>query len=144
VKQTLTLLVTTGLLSLPCALATDVVETSNLTGFDLPAGAVELTEDDFPSEMVDLLDTTAEGLKGKCEYHELLYWDGDPKKVTAQMNADIPDPFTLSDLDVGKMDDGSDYQQFVLKSPKQWFAGVWFQDLKAKNVILAWCQVVKK
>ena len=28
-----------------------------------------------------MLDTQALELKGKCKYHELLYWDGDPKKL---------------------------------------------------------------
>ncbi|UQN09835.1 hypothetical protein [Deinococcus sp. QL22] len=126
----------------PLALATDFVSTSTLTGFQLPKGALELTDEDFSEEMVDLLDTTAADLKGKCQYHELLYWDGKPDVIAATLNRAIPKEFKYKLLDVGETDDGGTYEQFVLTTPKMWIAGTWFQS--EADVTLAWCTVVKK
>ncbi|WP_407569893.1 hypothetical protein [Deinococcus altitudinis] len=128
----------------PATLASDFVSESNLTGFQLPNGALELTDDDFSSAMVENLDDVATFLGGHCKYHELLYWEGNPATIAKNLNAKIPNTFTYKSLGVGDFNDGSDYdayEQFVLKSPKVWYSGVWFQgDDKAT---LAWCSVYK-
>ena len=51
---------------MPSALATDFVTKSNLTGIQLPNGALELTDDDFSDEMVDLLEDVAASLNASC------------------------------------------------------------------------------
>lgn len=129
-------------LLVPTALASDFVTKSNMTGFQLPKGALELTDEDFSDEMVGLLDEVADNLNGKCKYHELLYWEGNPAAIAKDLNAKIPKTFKFESLDDGETEDGSGYEQFVLKDPKTWYAGLWIQG--EKDVILAWCSVVKK
>ncbi|WP_189074383.1 hypothetical protein [Deinococcus sedimenti] len=129
-------------LLVPTAFASDFVTKSNLTGFQLPKGALELTDEDFSDEMVGLLEEVADSLNGQCKYHELLYWEGSPAAIAKDLNAKIPKTFKFTSLDDGETEDGGGYEQFVLKDPKVWYAGVWFQG--EKDVILAWCNVVKK
>ncbi|UQN05210.1 hypothetical protein [Deinococcus sp. QL22] len=141
-RNKLGFLVACSLLLLPSALATDFVTKSNLTGFQLPKGALELTDDDFSEEMVEVLDATAAELNGQCQYHELLFWEGKPTAIAKDLNAKIPKDFKYKSLDVGETSDGGAYEQFVLTTPKMWVAGTWFQG--EADVILAWCTVVKK
>ena len=141
-SKKLGLLIALSILLTPSALATDFVTESNLTGFQLPKGALELTDDDFSEEMVEILDTTAAELNGKCKYHELLYWEGNPEAIAKALNAKIPKEFKYKNLDVGEMSDGGAYEQFVLTTPKMWVAGTWFQG--EADVVLAWCTVVQK
>ncbi|WP_407571599.1 hypothetical protein [Deinococcus altitudinis] len=125
----------------PTALASDFVAESNLTGFQLPNGALELTDDDFSPEMVEVLDEVAASLNGHCKYHELLYWEGNPTTIAKNLNAKIPKSFGYKSLGVGETGDGGAYEQFVLTTPKMWYGGVWFQG--DKDAILAWCSVFK-
>ncbi|GGL77571.1 hypothetical protein GCM10010840_14410 [Deinococcus aerolatus] len=137
----LTLLIAAALLLGPSALATDFVTKSNLTGIELPKGALELTDDDFSDEMVDLLEDVAATINGKCQYHELLYWEGDPVALGKALGANIPSTLKYKSLDMGEIDGGT-YEQFSLTSAKVWYAGVWIDS--ADDVILAWCNVVRK
>lgn len=130
-----------GALCLSSALASDFVSESNLTGVQLPKGALELTDDDFSEDMVELLEGVAGTVKGKCEYHELLYWEGDSAAIVKSLNAQISKGFTFKDLGSTKMDDGSIFQQFVMSTSKVQYAGVWFPG--KKDVMLAWCSVKK-
>ncbi|MFB9991570.1 hypothetical protein ACFFLM_06265 [Deinococcus oregonensis] len=136
------LLIALSILLAPSALATDFVTKSDLTGFQLPKGALELTDDDFSSEMVEVLDATAEELNGQCKYHELLYWEGNPDTIVTALNKAIPKEFKFKNLEEGELADGSFYQQFLLTTPKLWVAGTWFPG--EADAILAWCTVVKK
>jgi len=140
-KKFILLVVAGALAVIPSALATDYVTKSELTGFQLPKGALELTEDDFPEEMVTLLEDTAKGMKGKCQYHELLFWEGNPVAITNALNAKIPKTFKYKNIDADELEDGA-YETFSLTSSKVWYAGVWIQG--AKDITLAWCNVVKK
>ncbi|WP_146202694.1 hypothetical protein [Deinococcus irradiatisoli] len=125
------------------ALATDYVTESNLTGFQLPKGALELTDDDFPDEMVSLLEDVAQGMNGKCQYHELLVWDGGNVDSLAEaLVARIPSTFTFKELEAGAIDKNSNYEEFSLTSSKVWYAAVWMDS--PENVLLGWCSVVKK
>ncbi|UQN05411.1 hypothetical protein [Deinococcus sp. QL22] len=141
-RNKLSLLIAAALLMGSSALATDFVTESNLTGFQLPKGALELTDDDFAPEMVELLDSTAAELGGVCKFHELLFWEGKPAAITAALNAKIPKDFKFKEMELGELEDGSSYQQFVMTTPKVWYAGVWFPG--EADAILAWCSVVKK
>ncbi len=125
----------------PAALASAFVVESNLTGVQLPKGALELTDDDFSDDMVTLLEDTAAAMKGKCQYHELLYWEGNPVAIAKALNSKIPASFRYKLVDADELDDGS-YETFTLTSSKVSYAGVWIQG--AKDVMLAWCNVVKK
>ncbi|GGM21850.1 hypothetical protein [Deinococcus aerophilus] len=140
-RKNIAVLVAAALLLAPSAHATDFVAKSNLTGFQLPAGALELTDDDFSDEMVELLEDVAAGMNGKCQYHELLYWKGNPIALGKALSAKIPTSFKYKSLDIGETDDGT-YEQFALTSSKVWYAGVWIDS--PKDVILAWCSVVRK
>lgn len=135
------LLIAASLLLVPAALATDFVTESNLTGITLPQGALELTDDDFSDEMVELLEDVAATLNGKCQYHELLYWEGDPVALGKALGAKIPNTLKYKTLDLGEVDGGT-YEQFSLTSAKVQYAGVWIDS--ADDVILAWCDVVRK
>ena len=141
VMKKLALLIAASLLLTPSALATDFVTKSNLTGIALPKGALELTDDDFSDEMVDLLEDVAATLNGKCQYHELLYWEGNPTALAKSLGANIPSTLKYTSLDVGDVDNGT-YEQFSLTNTKVWYAGVWIDS--PDDVILAWCSVVKK
>lgn len=141
-SKKLGLLIALSLFLTPSALASDFVTESNLTGFQLPKGALELTDDDFSEEMVDILDTTAAELNGQCKYHELLYWEGNPETIVAALNKAIPKEFNFKNLEIEEMADGSIYQQFLLSTPKMWVAGTWFPG--EADAVLAWCTVVKK
>ena len=125
------------------AVASGAVTESNLTGFKLPAGAVELTDDDFPDDLVGYLEDTASSLNGKCEYHELLSWDtSDEPALADALGAGLPSSFTMKDLETGHIDKDNDYQTFSLKSDKIWYAAVFMYS--SKDAQLAWCNVVKK
>ncbi len=126
---------------MPSALATDFVTESNLTGILLPKGALELTDDDFSDEMVDLLEDVATTLNGKCQYHELLYWEGNPTALAKALGAKIPAELKYKSLDLGEVDNGT-YERFSLTNAKVWYAGVWIDS--PDDVILAWCNVVRK
>lgn len=141
-RKKLGFLIAASLFVIPSVLATDFVTKSNLTGFQLPKGALELTDDDFSEEMVEVLDETAASLNGKCQYHELLFWEGKPAAIAKDLSAKIPKDFKYKSLEVGETSDGGAYEQFVLTTPKMWVAGTWFQG--EADVILAWCTVVKK
>lgn len=135
-------LVTMSVLAcVPAALATDYVSESNLTGIQLPKGALELTDDDFSDEMVELLETTAASMNGKCQYHELLFWEGNPVAITNALNAKIPASLKYKNIDADELEDGA-YETFSLTSNTARYAGVWIQG--AKDITLAWCDVVKK
>ncbi|WP_184129452.1 hypothetical protein [Deinococcus humi] len=45
----------------------------DLTGIQLLEGALELIDDGFSDEMVDLLEDVGATLNGKCHYHGRLY-----------------------------------------------------------------------
>ncbi len=125
------------------AFASGAVTESDLTGIKLPAGAYELTDDDFPGDLVEYLEDTASSLGGKCQYHELLGWDtGDEPALAEALSAELPSGFVMKDLDTGRIDADNDYQTFSLKSPKVWYAAVWMYS--SKDAMLAWCNVVKK
>jgi len=125
------------------AFASGAVTESNLTGFKLPAGAVELTDADFPDDLVGYLEDTAGSLGGKCEYHELLSWDtGDEPALADALSADLPSSFTIKDLETGHIDKDNDYQTFSLTSSKENYAAVFMYS--SKDAQLAWCSVVKK
>lgn len=125
----------------PAALATAFVVESNLTGIQLPKGALELTDDDFSDDMVTLLEDTAATVKSKCQYHELLYWEGNPAAIAKALNTKIPASLVYKLIDADELDDGS-YETFTLTSSKVSYAGVWIQG--AEDVTLAWCNIVKK
>lgn len=125
------------------ALATDYVKESNLTGFQLPKGAIELTDDDFPEELVSLLEDVAESMNGTCEYHELLGWSSsNPDALAKALVANIPSSFKFKELESGAIDKASNYEEFSLTSSKVWYAAVWMDS--PKDVLLAWCNVVRK
>ena len=140
-KKFILLTAMTAMAFAPSAWVTDYVTKSDLTGITLPKGAIELTDEDFPDDMVDLLEETAKGMGGKCQYHELLFWEGNPVAITNALNKSIPKTLTYKNIDANELDDGS-YETFSLKSSKVWYAGVWIQG--AKDITLAWCNVVKK
>ena len=81
-------------------------------------------------------------LTGKCKYHELLYWEGNPETIVAALNKAIPKEFNFKNLEIEEMADGSIYQQFLLSTSKMWVAGTWFPG--EADAVLAWCTVVKK
>ncbi len=137
----LALLIAASLLLMPSALATDFVTKSELTGIQLPKGALELTDDDFSGEMVDLLEDIAATMNGKCQYHELLYWEGNPTALGKALGAKIPADLKYKTLELGELDNGT-YEQFSLTSAKVWYAGLWIDG--PNDVSLAWCNVVKK
>ncbi|WP_229778137.1 hypothetical protein, partial [Deinococcus seoulensis] len=41
--------------------------------------------------------------------------------------------FKFESLDTGDTEDGGGYEQFVLKDPKIWYAGVWIQGRKTSS-----------
>lgn len=130
-----------GVVEVPSALATDLVTKSNLMGIQLPKGNLELTDDDFSDEMVDLLEEIAATMNGKCQYHELLYWEGNPVALGKALGAKIPATLKYKTLELGDLD-SSTYEQFSLTSAKVWYTGLWIDG--PNDVSLAWCNVVKK
>lgn len=140
-KKLIFLVALASIACIPSALATDYVSESNLTGIKLPQGALELTDDDFSEEMVELLEDTAASMNGKCQYHELLFWEGNPVAITNALNAKIPASLKYKNIDADELDDGA-YETFSLTSTNARYAGVWIQG--AKDITLAWCDVVKK
>ena len=124
------------------ALATDYVTQSNLTGFELPGGALELTNADFPEELVELIENVASGMNGKCEYHEMLFWEaGNIDSLIEALDARIPTNFKFNLID-GTAEKDFNYVEFSLKSTNVWYAAVWMDS--ADGVVLGWCNVVKK
>jgi len=137
------LLVTGALCWTPSALASDYVTESNLTGFALPKGALELTDDDFSDEMSSLLDDVAQGLNGKCKYYELLTWEGGNVDSLAEaLVSRIPSSFKFNELESGAVDKNTNYEEFSLTSSKVWYGAVWIDS--PDGVQLGWCSVVKK
>jgi hypothetical protein len=88
------------------------VKESKLTGIQLSKGALELTDDDFSDEMVDLLEDVS-SINGRCQYHEMLNWKGDP----TALGANNPSTLRYKRLDIGKVDHGSS-EPFSLTSAR--------------------------
>ncbi|GGO28556.1 hypothetical protein HNQ08_001582 [Deinococcus humi] len=67
------LLIAVSLLVMPSTLTTVFMTKFDLTGIQLLEGALELIDDGFSDEMVDLLEDVGATLNGKCHYHGRLY-----------------------------------------------------------------------